>query len=248
MLTLRWTATALFVVAVPVFLLLTNVRVAAMEPRVSGYAFDRYDAVGRTGVERAELDRAAQDIARYFRDDEPLLTTRVVIDGREQALFTPREVLHMRDVKELFQSVFRLHEIAFVFIVAYVAAVVLWSRERSMRRLAEQCVAAGVATAGLLFLGAGAVLVGFDALFQRFHVFSFANDFWLLDPSRDRLIQMFPRDFWFDVTLAIGVLTLLEGAALALLGYAYLRWLGHRAGRERALPELEAEPATTEGA
>lgn len=246
MLALRWMATALFVVAVPVFLLLTNVRVAAMEPRVSGYAFDRYDAVQRTGVERAELDRAARDIARYFRDDEPLLTTRVVVDGREQALFSPREVLHMRDVKQLFRAVFRLHEIAFVYIVAYVAAVVLWSRERSMRRLAGQCVAAGAATAGLLGTGAVAVLVGFDTLFRGFHLLSFANDFWLLDPRRDRLVQMFPQGFWFDVTLAVGVLTLLEGAALALLAYGYLRWLDHRAGRQRPAPEL-AEPAASEG-
>ena len=132
--TLRWIATALFIASVPVFLLFSNVRVAAMEPRVSEYSFGHYDVETVTGVDRAQLDRAAREITRYFRNDQELLTSRVVVDGQEQALFSPREVLHMRDVKDLFQLTFRLHEIAFVYIVAYVAAVFLWSRERSIRR------------------------------------------------------------------------------------------------------------------
>ena len=80
------------------------------------------------------------EIVDYFRNDESQLSIRVSIDGREQSLFNPREVQHMRDVKALFRGVFRLHEIAFVYVVGYVAAVFLWSRERSMRRLAQQCI------------------------------------------------------------------------------------------------------------
>ena len=75
--------------------------------------------------------------SRYFGDDRDLLDIRVTIEGREQALFNPREVLHMRDVKALFGSVFRLHELALVYVVGYVAAVFLWARERSMRHLAR---------------------------------------------------------------------------------------------------------------
>jgi len=224
----RWAAATLFVVAVPLFLLLSNVRIAAVEPRVYEYSFDRYDAVARTDVDRVQLDRAARVIASYFGNDESQLAIRVTIDGREQPLFNPREVLHMRDVKRLFQRVFSLHEIAFVYIVGYVAAVVLWSRELSMRRLAEQCVVAGGVTMGVMAVAAVAVSVGFDDLFRRFHLLSFANDFWLLNPRTDHLIQMFPRGFWFDVSLAIGVLTMVEGALLASAGLGYLALLRRR--------------------
>ena len=219
---------ALFVVAVPVFFLLSNVRIAALEPRVYEYSFDNYDVVRVTGVDRVELDRAARDIAAYFTNDEPLLTTRVTIEGEEQALFNPREVQHMRDVKALFGTVFRIHEVAFVYVIGYVAAVFLWSRERSMRRLARQAIAAGVFTTGLLVTAAAAVVVGFDTLFEQFHLLSFANDFWKLNPRTDHLIQMFPQGFWFDVTLGVGVLTIVEGTLLALLGGGYLAWLNYR--------------------
>jgi integral membrane protein (TIGR01906 family) len=153
-----------------------------------------------------------------------LLAIRVTIDGREQALFSPREVAHMSDVKDLFQRVFRLHELAFAYIVGYVASVFLWSRERSMRRLASQSVTAGLVTAGVMAAAALAMLVGFDELFVQFHLFSFSNDFWQLNPATDHLVQMFPQGFWFDVSLAVGVLTVMQGGIIALVGVGYIRW------------------------
>ncbi len=52
----------------------------------------------------------------------------------------------------------------------------------------------------MLALGLGA-LFAFDQLFLQFHLLSFANDFWLLDPTRDYLIMLFPQGFWYDATL-----------------------------------------------
>ena len=238
MLVARWLAAALFVVAVPLFLLLSNVRVAAMEPRVHEYGFSRFGAEQRTGIDRAQLDRAARELVFYFRNDESLLGTRVLVDGEEQPLFSTRESLHMRDVKGLFQLVFTVHEIAFVYVVAYVAGVYLWARERPLHRLARLCMAAGAATAALLAIGAIAVVLGFDALFEQFHVLSFANDLWQLDPSRDRLVQMYPRDFWFEVSLGVGVATILEGMLLALAGY----WLRQRYSLPRGRRTLTTSP------
>jgi integral membrane protein (TIGR01906 family) len=232
----RWGAAALFLIALPLLLLLSNVRIAAGEPAVFGYSFDRYDAVETTGVARPELDRAARD------DDRELLDIRVAIDGREQALFNPREVLHMRDVKDLFGSIFRLHELALVYVVGYIAAVFLWARERSMRHLARLVALGGGITVGTLVLASGGVLIGFDDLFRQFHVLSFSNDFWQLDPDRDRLIQMFPRGFWFDATLGVGLLTMLEAALLSAVGLAYLARARARARERPARPGGGALP------
>ena len=229
----RWIATALFFIAVPLFLLLTNVRIAGTEPRVYGYAFSQYDAVARTGIDRVQLDAAADDIVRYFQSGsgDELLDIRVTINGQEEALYTQREVLHMRDVKDLFQFTFRLQEIAFVFLVSYVVVVFLWSRERAFRELARQSIIAGGATVAILGAGAIGVLLGFDSLFEQFHLLSFSNDFWRLNPATDRLIQMFPQGFWFDVTLGVGVITAMQGGVVALAGYGYLVWDDNRRAR-----------------
>ena len=240
----RWGAALLFVLAVPLFLVLSNVRIAASEPRVFAYSFSAYDVPAVSGIERPQLDRAAREIVAYFRNDEELLTSRVTIDGSEQALFNNRELLHMRDVKRLFLWTFRLQELAAAYIVIYVAAVFIWSREQSLRRLARLALVAGAATAGLLAVAALAVTLGFDTLCEQFHLLSFSNDFWQLNPERDRLVQMFPQGFWFDVTLGVGLLSALEGALLAGLGYAYLWWQGRRehglSFAKSALPALLA--------
>lgn len=218
--------------AVPVFLVLTFVRVAAMEPRVHEYGFARHGVEATTGLDRAQLGRAAREIVAYFRGGGRWLDVRVVLDGREQPLFNRREVLHMYDVKVLMGRAFRVHELAFAYLAIYAAAVFLWSRERPVRRLAREAAAAGAATVVLLGAAAVAVAVGFEGLFRQFHVLSFANDFWQLSPARDRLIQMYPYGFWFEVTLAVGLLAAAAGALLAGLGLAYGRF--ERRGRESA--------------
>ena len=218
---LRHVATGLFIVTVPVFLVLTFVRIAAVEPRVHEYGFSRYDAVERTGIDRAQLDLAARDIIRYFRNDDEFLAILVTVDGQEQPLFTEREVLHMKDVKDLMGLTFRVHEAAFVYVVAFVVAVLVWNRERPIDELASRLRFAGIATVALLGVAASAVVVGFDSLFRQFHLLSFANDFWQLDPKRDHLVQMYPQGFWFDVTLAVGLLAAACGALLWLAAFGY---------------------------
>ena len=232
----RWVAAAVFIVCIPVFLVLTNVRIATTEERVYGYAFSAYDIPAVTGIPRPELDRAAHELVQYLTSSDPdsLLDIRVHVTGGEsQPLYNEREILHMRDVKRLFQFVFRVHEVAFAYILVYVAGVYLWSREQSLRRLARQAVVAGIATAVALGVAAVAMLIGFDQLFLAFHLVSFANDFWQLDPATDRLVQMFPEGFWFDVSIGVGVLTVIEGGLVALGGYAYLEWSERRAERRR---------------
>ncbi len=239
MLAARRAATVLFVVALPVFIVLTNVRIAAVEPRVHEYGFARYDAEAATGVERAELDRAAREIIAYFRNDADLLDIEVSAGGERVPLFSEREVLHMRDVKVLIGAAFRVHEIAFAIIVIHAAALFLTSRGQALERLAGLLWIAGLLTVVLLGIGALAVLVGFDALFRQFHVISFANDLWKLSPARDHLIQMYPRGFWFDVTLAVGLLSAAEGALLALAGRLYLGFAQRESWRALGAPAGE---------
>ena len=252
-LALRWTATALFIACIPLFLVLTNVRIAANWERVYDYAFAQYDVPDVTGIERPELDRSAREIVRYFQSSErnELLDIRVQRGEDTIPLFNQREILHMQDVRDLFLLVNRIHEFALVYIVGYVAAVYLWSRERSMRRLAREAITAGVVTVAILGVGAVAMMLGFDTLFEQFHLLSFSNDFWQLNPATDRLVQMFPNGFWFDVSLAVGVFTILQGGLVALAGLGYIiyadreeerRRLQRRRRRVAAAPAVDPAP------
>ena len=228
-------ASAAFTLALPVLLFTSAVRLLAVDTAFAERGLREHGAAAATGLALAELDRAAEAIVRYFEDDAETLRI-VVSDGQgELALFNAVETQHMRDVKALMRALFRANEAALGFVLAYAGAAVLWSGERTARQLAKRTLAAvGVGVAAALAVGALALALGFDRFWSQFHEIAFTNDFWRLDPARDRLIQMYPEPFWREASLIAGGLTLGAAAALAMLAGACL-WFT-RAPREGARP------------
>ena len=185
-------ATAGFVLALPILLFTTNIRFLASDTGYLEGGLRRHDAAENTDIALGELDYAVASIVRYFEDDAETLRILVFTGGEEMVLFSEEETIHMEDVKGLMRTIFRANEVALGFVLAYVAGAALWSGERSGRDLAKETLAAvGVGGAAGVFVGILAI-VGFESAWERLHEIIFTNDFWLLDPSRDRLIQIVP--------------------------------------------------------
>ena len=216
-------AALLFIIALPVAIVTTTVRIVVNEPRVYEYATDHYNTPARTGIERAELLRASGEVREYFNSDgtEPIFV-RVQKDGQPISLFNQRETLHLQDVKNLFQTSFRVQELSVLFVLSYVVGTFIWARERSLRTLARHVLVSGFLSLAIIG-GVGAIAVsGFDQAFEQFHVIAFDNDFWKLNPSRDHLIQMFPQQFWQELSILVGIVSLAEIGALGLISAVYL--------------------------
>ena len=100
----------------------------------------------------------------------------------------------------------------------YIAAFVVGGLALGWRgfagRLPRYLEYGGFLTIGLVVLVGVASLAGFEQVFYMFHVVSFANDLWQLDPSRDYLIAMFPEGFFFDATMWIAGLTIAQAVIL----------------------------------
>jgi integral membrane protein (TIGR01906 family) len=219
---LRHLAALLFILAIPAALITTNIRFVANEPRVYRYAIDQYDAVNTTGIERSELIRGGAELREYFNNDDSTVSIRVQQNGREVALFNPREAAHLEDVKNRFNLVNRVQEFSILYILAYVAAVVLWAREVSVRRLAVQVVI-GCAVLLAVVGGVGVFgMAGFDTAWEDFHELIFSNDFWRLNPTTDHLIQMFPPAFWESIVFFIGLMIAAEAALILIAMAIYL--------------------------
>jgi integral membrane protein (TIGR01906 family) len=65
-------------------------------------------------------------------------------------------------------------------------------------------------------------MIDFDEFFLQFHLISFANDLWLLDPTKDYLIMLFPQGFWFDATMFCALGTVVMALVLAGVAGGYL--------------------------
>jgi integral membrane protein (TIGR01906 family) len=238
----RALATALFVLALPVALVTTNIRLLINAPAVYDYAFDRYDAESSTGIARAELDDVGGGLREYFRNGEKTFYQTVTEDGLPTPIFNAEETRHLEDVKSLVVKLNRAQEVSLVYVLAYVVAFFIWARDGNVRQLCGQTLV-GLSLGVFAAAATGLVAVtGFDAAWDRFHDVFFANDFWQLNPRTDHLIQMFPEPFWRDMTVFLGALSAVEALLIGAASTVYL--LGTRSERRQLGRSVELDSST----
>ena len=211
--TALWVAGAILAgIALPLFLITGNVRVITNSSWLYEYDFSRYDIERRTGLPREELRRAADDIVDYFNNDDELLETQVNFGN--VPLYGQREILHMRDVKDLMLFVNNVERATFGFLLIFVIAGLVVKGWQFMPLLRRVMIGAGIGTLITVVSVGIATAINFDAVFTQFHLISFANDLWLLNPNTSYLLRMFPENFFLDATLIIAGMTVIEFTVL----------------------------------
>ncbi len=220
----RPVAIVIFIGLVPVFLITANVRLVINLPALYSYGYDRYeDEITRyMNIERDDYIDGGRQIRDYFNNDAEELDVRVVVGGILRSIYSEREVLHMSDVKDLVRGVYRLGELSALYLFAFAVAGMFFEPwRRSLRRTAWHMAMGGAVTLGLVVLVGLGALAGFERLFLAFHEVSFSNDLWQLNPRTDYLIAMFPEGFFFDATILIAMLIIVQSTVLVAP-----RWVG----------------------
>lgn len=223
----RIAAAAIFVAVVPVFLIAGSVRLAVNLPLLYTYGFDRYNIPEYTAIERHDLLAAGAQIRDYFNNDDEWLIIRTFVGGvLVESLYNQREIIHMRDVKALVQGVYMVHAMAGAYMAVFAAVGFVLMRRKFWLTLGRYVSMGGILTLGLVAAVGLVALVGFDRLFLAFHLISFSNDFWMLDPRRDYLIAMFPQGFFFDATMLVAFLTVVGALLCVGLPRLAVWWAG----------------------
>lgn len=203
---------ALLVIVIPIFLILTAVRLILnplylqVEYRMPNFPEDSY---GFSLPDRLHWSGLALD---YLLNDAGIdfLGDLRFPDG--DPLYNQRELDHMVDVKVLVRKALAVWNLT----AAALFALGVWAWRS---KWLDQFLA-GVSTGGWLAVGMVvailvAVLTNFSALFTAFHRLFFTGDTWLFLFS-DTLIRLFPMRFWQDAFILAGGFTLLAGLALGV--------------------------------
>ncbi len=213
----------LFILCLPVLLLTTSLGWAINSLWLYQYGFEKYNVSQTTGLAEVELEKAARGVISYFNSGEEYISLTVVKEGQPFELFNQREVIHLKDVKGLIWLDYWVLLGTLIYALTYAGVSLFWQRRRYWRRLAQGVVGgSGTTLALMLALGLG-TLLGFDQLFLQFHLISFTNEFWQLDPARDYLIMFFPQGFWYDVTLFCALATAVGAVVLGGMAGVYLK-------------------------
>ena len=209
----------LIVSAIPVFLVTLNTRLVINSPSLYENGFEKYQIERVTGIEYDQLLLASKQIRDYFNDDTSSdLFVKVTKHGHMlDNLFNKREVDHMRDVKNLVRGVYIVQWISLSIILLGIISGCFIVRRDKFGSIVRSIGWGGKLTLSLTLVVGVMSFVGFQKLFLYFHLFSFSNDLWILDPTRDYLLMMFPESFFFDATIYIALGTVIESAILGVM-------------------------------
>ncbi|MHB1417888.1 MAG: DUF1461 domain-containing protein [Chloroflexota bacterium] len=230
----RRIAAGIFILTLPVFLFAGNLIWVVLQVGTYEDAFFNYGAAARTGLSADELRTVATAFVDHFRDGTPLALT-VVKNGQTVPMFTEREIIHMQDVHNLVHFGLRSLAVIALFYVVFALAGTRWWRGEYAVSLSRNVLRGAGLTIGLL-AGIGLLtLFDFEQMFILFHVVSFPNDFWILDPAWSYLINLFAQDFFMNTTLKVAVTTGAEALLLAIVAGGVILWRTRYgpAGRER---------------
>ncbi len=211
----------LFACCVPVLLFTSTIRGEVNSINLYEYGFDKYGISQDTGIDSIQLRNVAKQLIDYFdlRTDTPQII--VVRAGEKFRLFNDRELIHLQDVRDLIQLDYRV-QIGALFLIILLALILFFVFRVQWRVFLKGIFWGGVITAGLMIVLAVWALIGFEQFFILFHLISFSNAFWMLNPATDYLIRLFPEGFFYDAAaLGFGSIILeaflIIGAILAIL-------------------------------
>ena len=179
-------------------------------PPVVRFEQDRIGVGALTGYERFELDAVTTsllgDLVLWQGDFDVPVDGAPALDSAERS--------HMRDVRSVF-SVF------WVLVLAGVAVLVVTALRTSDdvrgRAAAWRAAQAGArALAVLLAVAAVVAVVAFDAAFELFHRLLFSGNY-TFDPATEKLVQLFPEQFWSEIAIAVGVVAIVVAVAVSVI-------------------------------
>lgn len=171
-----------------------------LAPPVVRFGQDRAGVQERTGFDAAGLDYVTAsllgDLVFWRGDFGVQMLTPQVVD-----VLSPAERAHMRDVRSVFTGFWAL-------VLAGLAVLALRFRGASgteAKAAAWRSVASGARglAIGIAVVGLFAIFA-FDAAFKVFHMLFFSGNY-TFDPATDHLVQLFPMQFWSEISMAVGL-------------------------------------------
>jgi len=198
-----------------------------------GFEQGRAQATAWTGFSDAQLAAATNAILGDLVIGPPDFD--VAVDGAP--VLDERERAHMRDVRGVFAGFYALT------IIGAIGALVIAARRRGEERRATwRAVRAGaIGLIATLIVGGAIALVAFDALFETFHRLFFAGGSYDFDPITEKLVQLFPFQFWQETAIAVGVVSTLVAGIVA--AFATVRLEGMSPGVASAASQAGSQAA-----
>jgi integral membrane protein (TIGR01906 family) len=187
-----------------------------LAPPVVRFEQDRTNVSVLTGLPPAELDRVTGSLLADLVLWQGDFAVRPPLPPRSgpQTLLNDAERSHMRDVRGVFTGFW-------VLVALGLLGLVIGARRSATDPLARaatwRAVAGGARALAVLIAVAGVfAVVAFDAAFELFHRLLFSGNY-NFDPATEKLVQLFPEQFWSEIAIAVGVVVIAAALVVSVV-------------------------------
>ncbi|MBS3137363.1 DUF1461 domain-containing protein [Candidatus Woesearchaeota archaeon] len=200
------------------FILLANYKNTLYNFPFYKYEYEKNGVYAR--FDKAVVDNATIDLFLYLNNNQQNITSQ---------FFSDRDKLHLVDVKHLIRFSKIVYTIILILFISSLIALFYFYRHKFKKSFAKILIFASLLYIFLFItIAANQTNETFQKKFIGIHYILFDNDYWILSPEKDNLINLFPEQFWYDIVQKILKDTLLYAVFLLIIGinifvYLYLK-------------------------
>ena len=198
----------IFGISFVLILLYISVAVPSFSMWFYRWQFEANSTYERVQMQPDQLHLVTRHLIDYMRgsgvDRDYGLQIYAIVAGISRPFFSEIEIRHMLDVYDLFMYGRIIRNVSIVlFFVSFLILLVdrkfIWHLIKSL-----QIASAGVLS--LLVALISLVAINWHAAFVLFHEIFFDNDYWILNPRYDLLLNIVPYDFFITISVVIGAM------------------------------------------
>ncbi|MDP7197748.1 MAG: DUF1461 domain-containing protein, partial [SAR202 cluster bacterium] len=163
------------------------------------------------------LSIVIDNIQDFFHEESnEKINISIYINGIKKQLFNSKEIHHMIDVKNLIQNIkFFIYLLWIITLIILLMKITL-SKEKKLNSIHIIAKSYFIYSISILTSILILIALSFRWIFYFFHIISFDNNLWILDPRTDYLIKIFEEVFFMDAAIFIGILTLFSSIIIFL--------------------------------
>ena len=117
--------------------------------------------------------------------------------------FSDKDILHMVDVKNLYDVSFKVMIICLIIFVITTIIIIITKRSKTLLYITKAFNKTLAIFILLIAILTGIIAYNFNSFWIKFHTILFSNDLWLLSPDESNLIKMVPEEFFISLITRI---------------------------------------------
>lgn len=190
------------------------------EHRFFKYAYEKYQVTDELELKISDIMNITDVILDYLQGKSSDLNYQVTIDNEEVNFFNRQDLLHLKDVRDIFNFLFILKYI--LIFVILVCLIIIIKLKGNWLKLIPKSYFINLVGLGTIILGVLIFsLFNFKEVFNLFHRILFDNNLWLFHPNTDLMIHLFPLVFFKDFVIYYFVILVIFIVFLSLF---FFRW------------------------